>query len=353
MIEIVEFTNFKVLRKTTLPLAPFTLLLGPNGSGKTTVLQALRNIANLAANPSAHELQVAAYYAAQTGMSRFSLLSVTAEDRNAVVEIKLRLRLKERAIIATFHWHPDEQLTMQFNYEDGTALQQAEAMFPLDWLGRIQTYALDPSAIAPPSPVNSGPLQPNGAGLAAVLDDLKDNYPERWEGLLAEMRNWLPEYDYILFDKFEPGQKGIVLRMKKGGHRVAAKDLSQGTLVALALLTLAYLPNPPSLVGLEEIDRGLHPRLLRHLQDALYRLSYPESCGETRPPIQVIATTHSPYLLDLYREHPEEVVLAHKEGINVEMRRLTDIEHYDEILGGSPLSEVWYSGVLGGASVKP
>jgi predicted ATPase len=113
------------------------------------------------------------------------------------------------------------------------------------------------------------------------------------------------------------------------------------------------MPEPPSLVGLEEIDRGLHPRLLRHLQDALYRLSYPESCKETRPPIQVIATTHSPYLLDLYREHPEEVVLARKEGLEVEMKRLTDIEHYQDILGGSPLSEVWYSGVLGGVSVKP
>jgi hypothetical protein len=35
------------------------------------------------------------------------------------------------------------------------------------------------------------------------------------------------------------------------------------------------------------------------------------------------------------------------------MRRLTDIENYQEILGDSSLSDVWYSGVLGGVSVKP
>src|SRR5205814_10351397 len=121
----------------------------------------------------------------------------------------------------------------------------------------------------------------------------------------------------------------------------------------LALLTLAYLPEPPSVAGLEEIDRGLHPRLLRHVQDALYRLTYPESCAEKRAPIQVIATTHSPYLLDLYREHPEEIVLAQKEGLEVQMKRLAEMENYEEILGESPLSEVWYSGVLGGVSVKP
>jgi predicted ATPase len=218
----------------------------------------------------------------------------------------------------------------------------------------METYALDFSAIAAPLLVTPGvSLQWNGAGLAAVLDDLKDNHPERWDALLAEMCEWLPEYDYILFDKPQQGAKALALRTKKGKHRIPARDLSQGTLIALALLTLAYLPNPPSVVGLEEIDRGLHPRLLRHLQDALYRLSYPESAGETRSPIQVIATTHSPYLLDLYREHPEEVVLAHKEGLEVQMQRLADIEHYQEILGESPLSEVWYSGVLGGVAVKP
>ncbi len=217
----------------------------------------------------------------------------------------------------------------------------------------MRTYSLDATAIAQPSQVNSGPIQSNGTGLAAVLDDLKDNHPDRWEMLLEEMRRWLPEYDYVMFDKPQPGSKALALRTKKGGHRIPAAALSQGTLIGLALLTLAYLPDPPSLVGLEEIDRGLHPRLLRHLQDALYRLSYPESCGETRPPIQVIATTHSPYLLDLYRDHPEEIVLAQKEGLEVQMKRLTDIEHYEEILGDSPLSEVWYSGVLGGVTVKP
>jgi predicted ATPase len=224
---------------------------------------------------------------------------------------------------------------------------------PVNWLRRVQVFSLDASAIAQPVVVNQGAsLHSDGSGLAAVLDDLKDNHPERWNALLEEMCRWLPEFDNILFDKPQQGHKGIVLRTKRAGHRIAAKDLSQGTLVALALLTLAYLPDPPSVVGLEEIDRGLHPRLLRHLQDALYRLSYPESCGETRPPIQVVATTHSPYLLDLYRDHPEEVVLAQKKGLEVEMTRLSDVAHFEEILADAPLSEVWYSGVLGGVSVK-
>jgi predicted ATPase len=336
MIESIEFTNFKALRNTTLPLAPFTLLLGPNGSGKTSVLQALQAIAagGMAWSPS--------------------LVSVTAEDRNAKVEIKLRVRFNRRLVVASQQWMSNSQVARQFTYEDGTVLQQSEAGILLQWLARMQIFNLDFSAISNPVAVNAGAsLQSSGAGLAAVLDDLRDNQPERWASLLSELREWLPEYDYVQFDKPQLGSKAIKLRTKRGGHSIPAKDLSQGTLIALALLTLAYLPNPPSLVALEEIDRGLHPRLLRHLQDALYRLSYPESCGETRPPIQVIATSHSPYLLDLYRDHPEEVVLAEKEGLEVKMKRLSDIEYFQEILGESPLRELWYSGVLGGVSVKP
>jgi AAA15 family ATPase/GTPase len=41
MIESIKFQNFKALRDTTLPLGRFTLIVGPNGSGKTTALNAL------------------------------------------------------------------------------------------------------------------------------------------------------------------------------------------------------------------------------------------------------------------------------------------------------------------------
>jgi hypothetical protein len=93
--------------------------------------------------------------------------------------------------------------------------------------------------------------------------------------------------------------------------------------------------------------------LLRNVQDALYRLSYPESVGEKRESIQVIATTHSPYLLDLYSEHPEDIVIASKDEQGVRFERLSDMPHIDEILQGVQLGEIWYSGILGGVPSQP
>ena len=58
-------------------------------------------------------------------------------------------------------------------------------------------------------------------------------------------------------------------------------------------------------------------------------------------------------LLDLYREHPEEVVLAQKDGLDVHFQRLADKPDIEEILGDAPLSEAWYSGILGGVPSSP
>jgi predicted ATPase len=195
-------------------------------------------------------------------------------------------------------------------------------------------------------------LEPNGAGLGGVLDRLRDDAPERFEALNEELGRWLPEFDRILFDTPQQGHRAFRLRTRIGNHPIPADSLSQGTLLALTILTMAYLPQPPSLVGLEEPDRGIHPRLLREVRDALYRLAYPESFEETRPPVQVVATTQSPYFLDLFREHPEEIVIAEKQGLEARFVPLTAHPHIDEILADAPLGEVWYSGVLGGVPVQ-
>ena len=195
-------------------------------------------------------------------------------------------------------------------------------------------------------------LSPNGRNLVGVIDSLRDKEPERFEALNKEFGRWLPEFDHILFETPETGQRAFLLRTRKGHHALPARDLSQGTVLALAILTLAYLPEPPSLIGIEEPERGVHPRLLRNIQTALYRLSYPKQFGEDRRSVQVIATTHSPYFLDLYKDHPEEIVIAQKTADGAQFGRLSDQPHIMEVLDDAPLGEVWYSGILGGVPAE-
>lgn len=314
MIEQIEFKNYKVLRDTKLPLSAFTLLVGPNGSGKTTALRAFQ----LAASPGNYPGR--------------ALCSVGGY---------LPVRL-------SFHWDDlaDNASTATWEREDtaGTATQEL-----VDRCMAVQRFDLDANAIAAPVTLTPGiQLGPNGGNLAGVIERIRDSHPERFDTLTSELGRLLPEFDQILFKIPQAGQKAFQLRTRKGGHPIDAPDLSQGTLFAVAMLTLAYLPKPPPLVAVEEPNRGIHPRLLRDIHDALYRLSHPAEFGDDRGAVQVIATTHSPYMLDLFCDHPEDVVIASKHGNSATFERLTDQQDIEKILGDSHLGDAWYTGILGG-----
>lgn len=336
-LESIHFQNFRVLRDTVLPLTRFTLIVGPNGSGKSTAIQALevaagrksldRNGAASAGLPDSAEVKVT--------------LQCEAADWRA--EASVLWTIQRRRGLAIKHTHAGPTLA-DWPEVERSLRQKIEA---------LRSYSLNADAVA--AQVHLAPrmeLTNTGGGLAGVLDRLRDEAPERFEALNAELARWLPEFDRILFATPAGGERLFLLRTSNQRHPIPATDLSQGTVLSLAMLTLAYLPTPPSIICLEEPDRGIHPRLLRDVRDALYRLSFPEDYGEDREPVQVIATTHSPYLLDLFRDHPEQIVIAEKTGTEARFQRLSDRPDVEEILHDTPLGEAWYSGVLGGVPVE-
>ena len=330
-IKSIKFKNVKVLRKTVLPLGRFTLLIGPNGSGKTTALRALASFGH-------------GKWPWPIGVSVG--LEGDPHTWDASMELWWSGEFDEESVgTITSSIHRRKNLDHSSPYEVSGTLVDAMRK----WLQRIRFYSFDAARIEMTSILQDKvELAESGERLAVVLDRLRDNYPERFKRINEALANWLPEFDSILFDVPAEGGRCVALRTKQGGHKISADDLSQGTLIALALLTLAYLPQPPSLVLLEEPDRGLHPRLLRDVKDALYRLSFPEESGEDREPVQVVATTHSPYFLDLFRDQPEQIVVAEKKGNEATFSRLVDRDDLDGLLDESPLGDLWYSGVLGG-----
>ncbi len=363
MIKSIHFKNFKALQDTTLQLSRFTLIVGPNGSGKSTAMQAL-------------------FLASHSEDTRFFQL-VTAglplADKECVA-ITINWALDEKAVDSSRR-QPDStrgviearpsQRTVKFitkwehrnnrSIHEGLILESNNLSLPenlpieiVNAIRSFRIFSFDAEQMAEPVlMLPSVQLEENGRGLAGVLENLRDSEPERFEALNEELGRWLPEFDRITFETPAQGQKVFQLRTRVGHNKIKAIDLSHGTLFALAFLTLAYIPHPPSIICFEEPERGIHPRLLREIRDAMYRLCYPEEFGDKRKPVQVIATTHSPYFLDLYKDYPEEVVIAHKDEHGVHFERLSEKPNITDFLQDAPLGEIWYSGILGGVPMKP
>lgn len=329
MIASVHFKNFKALRSAQVQLERFNLVIGPNGSGKTSLIQALMRLRSLAALPATHTSEL-------------------KHPRSGGPEIEFRFQPPFEALRVTSACARDELVcdTLVVHHPPGVDGEQLWAQLRAR-LFTMRGFLFDHYAMAVPAKhEGSRELASNAGNLAAVLAEWRRSTPETLERLEAEFHRIVPEFTGLEFH--ETAAEMVELRARVNGDAVPADSLSQGTLYLLAILALAFAPEPPAVVCLEEADRGVHPRMLREIRDALYRLSYPQDYGEKRAPVQVITTTHSPYLLDLFRDHPEEVVLAHKRGRAATFERLSERADLRELLGESNLGDLWYSGILGG-----
>lgn len=324
VIASVAFRNFKALRATGLALGPFNLVIGPNGSGKTSLIQALLQLRTL---------------------SKLSPQSPGGPgQKHGGPEIEFRFAAPHDAVVVRLGCVSEvrcDVLQIVPANAPGWAVLRTE-------VARIRSYVLDHRAMAGPSRrEDDAELCSDGANLAAVLATMRGRAPDAFLALMAEMQRIMPEFQSLELVEHGDDHVGLGLRLAEYGL-IQATEVSQGALYLLGVLALAFDPTPPRVLCIEEVDRGIHPRMLREIRDALYRLSYPRSSGSERPPVQVVTTTHSPYFIDLFRDHPEEVVISQRHGGAAVFERLSDRADLPELLREGSLGDMWYSGVLGG-----
>jgi predicted ATPase len=129
-----------------------------------------------------------------------------------------------------------------------------------------------------------------GEELPAFLNTLKALDPRQFHALEKALHTIMPTIEGIDVDVNALGE--VELRLIESGTPIPARVLSEGTLRLLGLLALSGAKEPPSLIGFEEPENGIHPRRIKLIAELLKTRS---SFGDT----QYIVTTHSPLLPDL------------------------------------------------------
>lgn len=141
------------------------------------------------------------------------------------------------------------------------------------------------------------------ANLGNVFHGLKNDHGSaHWSETLDYVRLGLGDDidDVSAIADAAGGQSAISVRFKSLGN-LPAMALSDGTLAYLAFVAMLRLPSPRSLLAFDEPELHLHPGLLVRV------LSMFESVAESCP---VVLATHSDRLLDALQDPAKSVVLC-------------------------------------------
>lgn len=121
-----------------------------------------------------------------------------------------------------------------------------------------------------------------------------------------------------------------------GVQDIPASAVTEGTLLALGLITVLSGPDRPDLILLDDIEQGLHPRAQRRLVDVIKRIQDLPGNEE----LQIVFTTHSPYVVDEMDPKDVWVLAMDDEGVTV-AKRLSDHSEVKEDEGILTTGELW------------
>jgi predicted ATPase len=200
---------------------------------------------------------------------------------------------------------------------------------------------LNPDAMRIPSFPGQNVLGDRGENFSSVLYTICQE-PERKEAFLGWIQELTP-MDAVDFE-FPPDQVGriLVTLVERGGQKTSAYSASDGTLRFLGMLAALFHPEPAELYFFEELENGIHPNRLHLLIELIEQVTAERG-------IQVIATTHSPLLLDLISEETLEyasLVYRLEGSTDGRIQRILDIPHARKVLNESDLGRLFENGWL-------
>lgn len=381
-----EAENFGCFPKLRLELSPLTVFVGPNDSGKTTILKAIQSLALLSGGDQEGEgcpvalsqalpmprLKWAAAKADQTVRLKASgATTVGAYVINTSLQPRGDRPGKEWIESQTVGWENFGVQASNGKIALPTAWAEHVDLTPFDGgilngafearrpnlsgaaeflelrrdIKHIQLFRLDPDVLRMTSPAPDSDQVPqlgsHGEGLATLLSVLANAYTARRQAIERSFASAVTSLAGFQVRGGQTTDRKPGWRLKfvlKGGKgEIEADQASDGALMFLAFLALLEHPRPPKVILIEEPENGVHPSRLREIVKLLRKLTI---ATDDRPAAQIVMTTHSPYLLDEVRPEEAYFCVRDEDGA-ARALPFAQIDKLDERLADYKLGELW------------
>jgi predicted ATPase len=395
MLKKIRLTNFKSFVDEEVEVAPLTLLVGANASGKSNFLDAIRFLQGLTLDLTVREvldgeekassdawpgIRGSSQEAAWRRASSFSIESTwcgpSAETRGLYGDEIGRIEQEPQlidithgivcrtspVIVCESEWIERGGVRMPSPFKDDQkSILGATNFFRLVSESRKPLQGIQPLPLRslrfavegarfldiPPAAMREygrrgAPLGNEGKNFSGVLADLSED-PIVKHSFVTWLREvCAPEIEDLDFVEVKDLGDVMAFFVEKGGTRISARSLSDGTLRFLGALLALQTARSGDVLLIEEIGEGLHPTRIQFLRELL------ESAVRQRN-VQVIATTHSPVVLQwLAPERLREVIVFGRMPDRPEslMRRLGEVPYFEEVIQREEIDELFSSGWL-------
>lgn len=321
--------DFGCIQHVDMALTPIHAFIGPNDSGKSTLLTAVRTLSQLAIGTLLNAPFVypprpeggpegLAWLEAATGTNRYSVYG-TRRGPGALDELLTDAMLQPRHETGKSSFHNEEQTRRVLKQFGPAALVRYDP-------DRLR----EPSSFGPPENFFRG----RGLGLPGLLLQVMGRGDEKFLDLRESFRRLFPTTKLL---KVVPrSEHQIVIEVElHDGTIVPASQMSEGMLFYLGYAILKHIA-PYKILLVEEPETGLHPSRIADVMGILRGLT------EGPEPTQVLIATHSPLVVNELK--PDEVSLVTRTVEHgTKVTPITETKNFAKRQEVYALGELWLS----------
>lgn len=344
MIKIFRAKNYGCLTGIEAHLTPVHAFIGPNDSGKSTILRGLRTVSHLTLGKferidgdlwAPFDPGIEENGTTRAGDIPGSFLECVVDGGSYAVTLR-------RGTVTEALESKSSKVEFRRTWDDDGIFRDSETIAVEPVLGQLRSALMlrfDPDALRAasgliPDSQSTGFLNDRGSGLPGVYFALRNRGDDAFNAVVEATRKHFPTIKTLRLKAVTTNTLELEIELLNG-VRVSARRMSEGLLYFLAFAAIRHI-DPPSLLLVEEPENGLHPARIREVVRMLRVIA--EEMGT-----QVVMATHSPLVVNELK--PEEVTVVTRPSLE-EGTKLTPIKethNFEKRSSVYALGELWLS----------